>query len=80
MINIKFFSVISTFIFISQIFGQKPIKLKIENKEENTKEIFYATPTKNAYIKNGSYKKYYFKNLQVEGFYKNDLKDSLWNE
>ena len=80
MINIKSLNVFFACLFISNLIGQKPIKLKTEDKEENTKEIFYATPLKNSFVKNGSYKKYYFKDLQIEGFYKNDLKDSLWNE
>ena len=76
MKNIVIFLV---FIFIkTSCIGQKT-KLIKNNIGNNSSEVYYVLKD-NRKMKHGSYKRYLGKNLIEEGFYKNGVKDSIWNE
>ena len=58
----------------TSIFGQK---LKKRNEKDNKE--FYTVLNSNPLIKHGNYKKTYYNNtIKINGYYKNELKDSIW--
>ena len=79
----KYLFTIITLIFTLNVFGQQTVKIKKQKIYEwgtpypKHKEIFYVLRTDNS-IKQGSYKLKAGKRNIIEGWYDNNLKDSIW--
>jgi hypothetical protein len=74
----QIFFILTLILIQANCFGQKTILIKNKISINSTEE-YYAFKA-NREIKNGSYKLYLRESLIEEGFYKNGVKDSIWNE
>lgn len=62
------------------VYGQETIKKTVSRANQNYKEIYYVLKSDTT-ILHGSYTKLTNLNrVQIEGFYKNGAKDSIWTE
>lgn len=79
--NFKIFVLILTGIFFTNnTFAQVLKTVKVENKGNSAIEEFQVLASDPS-VKHGWYKKYKYKDvLEISGYYKNGLKDSIWTE
>jgi protein TonB len=62
------------------LFGQETKKVTIENENPKSKEVYYVLKS-NKSIRHGNFQKFNFNDaLQINGYYKNGHKDSIWTE
>lgn len=71
--------ILTAIVFTNNSFAQKLKTVKVENNGNSSFEE-YQVLSSDPSVKHGWYKKYKYKELEVSGYYKNGLKDSIWTE